>query len=394
MNNATPTWLFLDGASDFGGHEVMLLRWLQELQQPNAPVHPVLLARAGSRLLAQAPAGLACKPLVAGSGPASDACQLRARVQALRPECVVVASGAIGAQMAQVLALRLLGQRVLLYVPLLGTFASMGYRAGRWKDRFVRWFYARVPSGWVAITAEQAAQFRAWAQPRGPVFVLPNTVAPAIEQAPRLPVRALADAEPLRVLVLGRLDAHQKGLDLLLAQLSALAQTQPEALEGLQITLVGDGPYRATIDAALAAQPALARHLQCLAWMAPQAALAEADVLLLPSRFEGVPLVMLEAMALGVPVVCSDLPGTRPYVAQGCRFAVGDVAAALAAVRQLRPAARRQALADAGHARFVAQASGRAFAQHVQALTRAVRTHFALDRPPPAPALAQQPTEN
>lgn len=369
------TWLFVDAVPDFGGHEVMLLRWLQALQVPGTPIRPALLARAEGRLQQQAPAGLACPPLPARAPLWRELAALVRQVRALRPECVVVASGALGAHVPHVLLLRLMGQRVLVYVPLLGTFASMGYRLGHWKDRFVRWFYARVPRGWVAITAGQAAEFQRWARPAGPVFVLPNTVAPAIEQAARLPVRALVAGAALRVLVLGRLDAHQKGLDLLLAQ---LAQAGPARLAGLRLCLVGDGPYRPQIAALLAAQPALAQHLELRPWMAAHEALAASDVLLLASRYEGVPLVMLEAMALGVPVVCSDLPGTRPYVPADCRFAVGEIGAALDILHGLRPAARRHALADAGRATFDAQASGAAFQQHVQQLTQAVRAHFSL----------------
>lgn len=392
MDRQGARWLFVDTVPDFGGHEVMLLRWLQELQDAPTPVAPVLLARAGGRLLAQAPAGLACDPVPAGLPLWRELLSLRQRVRALRPECVVVASGALGAHLPHVLLLRLMGQRVLLYVPLLGTFASMGYRLGDWKDRFVRWFYARVPRGWVAITAAQAEEFRRWARPAGRVFVLPNTVASGIEEAPRLPVRVLAPADALRVLVLGRLDAHQKGLDLLLEH---LAQAAPARLAGLRLRLVGDGPYRPRIEALLAAQPALARYVELAPWMAAPQALAESDVLLLASRFEGVPLVMLEAMALGVPVVCSDLPGTRPYVQDACRFAVGDTAGALDILHALRPAARRQALADAGRAGFEAQASGRAFHNHVQQLTHAVRAHFAVDARGAVPPLhAEKLPEN
>lgn len=384
------TWLFVDAVPDFGGHEVMLLRWLQALREPGTPLAPVLLARAGGRLLAQAPEGLACAPLAAQAPRWRELLALRRRVRALRPACVVVASGALGAHVPHVLLLRLMGQRVLLYVPLLGSFASMGYRLGGWKDCFVRWFYARVPSGWVAITQGQADEFRRWARPSGPVFVLPNAVAPAIETAARLPVQAVAPGGALRVLVLGRLDAHQKGLDLLLAQ---LAQATAAQLEGLHLCLVGDGPYRPQIEALLAARPALARHVTLRPWMAAQEALAGSDVLLLASRYEGVPLVMLEAMALGVPVVCSDLPGTRPYVPAACRFAVGDIATALALLQGLRPADRRQALAEAGRATFEAEASGAAFRQHVRQLTLAVQQHFAFgsSTTPAAPLRTRSP---
>src|SRR4051812_41804170 len=55
------TWLFVDGAQDFGGHEVMLLRWMQELYAQDQ-VQVVLLARAQSKFFLQ---GAGCAQTIA-----------------------------------------------------------------------------------------------------------------------------------------------------------------------------------------------------------------------------------------------------------------------------------------------------------------------------------------
>ena len=58
------TWLFIDGASSFGGHEVMLLRWIEELLATGL-VTPRLAARAGSRLAGTAPPAVLTEALSA-----------------------------------------------------------------------------------------------------------------------------------------------------------------------------------------------------------------------------------------------------------------------------------------------------------------------------------------
>jgi glycosyltransferase involved in cell wall biosynthesis len=61
--------------------------------------------------------------------------------------------------------------------------------------------------------------------------------------------------------------------------------------------------------------------------------IAACDVLVLPSRSEGRPLIVLEAMAMGRPVIATDIPGTRELVQHsvtGLLYPAGD-AAALAA---------------------------------------------------------------
>ncbi|MFZ4289268.1 glycosyltransferase family 4 protein [Variovorax sp. HJSM1_2] len=375
-------WLFVDAIPHFGGHEVMLLRWLEQLLQ-GKDVEPRLLARAGSRLQQLAPQQtLSFEPFPPEiqSGRLRGLRNIWQELKTLRralslekPECVVFASGALGYQMLMVTVARVLGARVLVYVPLLDTFEAMGYRGGRIKDLFVRWVYGRVPSGWVAISENHAEHFRRWARPTGPVFVLQNTVAPAIEAAPRLAPRPLNDGDRLRVLVLGRLDAKHKGLDWLLDYLDAApAEVQAQLL----VCMTGEGPFRATVEARLQVNPALASCLTLGDWMPAEQALAGNDVLLMTSRFEGVPLVMLEAMALGVPVVGSDLPGIRAYIPSQCLFAVGDIDSAVQILISLRSQARRQVLADEGRTSYEASASSAAFAKAVAQLVVDVRATF------------------
>ncbi|WP_260928039.1 glycosyltransferase family 4 protein [Novosphingobium sp. 9] len=63
----------------------------------------------------------------------------------------------------------------------------------------------------------------------------------------------------------------------------------------------------------------------------PHSVLAAADLMLMPSRWEGVPLVMLEAMTYGVPILASDIDVFRDYLPDACRmdFAADDLASAM-----------------------------------------------------------------
>lgn len=127
------------------------------------------------------------------------------------------------------------------------------------------------------------------------------------------PERTAAESQACVGLLLGRL-SPRKGHDLALDALEASAPGE------LSLWLAG-GPapgaeaFPARFAARLAASPRAAQVRALGAWPEPQALLAAADVILVPSRSpESFGLVALEAMLAGKPVLASDAGGLRELV--------------------------------------------------------------------------------
>jgi glycosyltransferase involved in cell wall biosynthesis len=134
------------------------------------------------------------------------------------------------------------------------------------------------------------------------------------------------------VMWVGRLDPI-KGLDVLL---EAIAQLKGH--QAVQVALVGDGPMRDGLEAR-------ARNLEIegmVHWLGMRSdvpsLLHSADVFAFPSRTEGLPNALLEAMAAGLPIVTTDAPGCRDLIQDGVTglvAPVGDSTAMAAAIRRL-----------------------------------------------------------
>ena len=125
----------------------------------------------------------------------------------------------------------------------------------------------------------------------------------------------------------------QKGLDVLIAALPRLSG----AATAWPVTLVGDGPERGTLQQQ-AQDLGVSDRLQFTGFRPdPERFLADAAVFVLPSRFEGMPNALLEAMAAGLAVIVTDAsPGPLEVVEQGVSGLVvpSDDPVALAAAMQ------------------------------------------------------------
>ena len=380
-------WLFVDGAADLGGHEIMLMRLVEEIGA-HGGVTPIVLARAGSGLRERAAAFRAPQDLPAASrierfGADSLAFIVHAMRDAwtfarvafrVKATLCIIAEGCLLAQPIFAMVARLLGQRVVVYVPLLEPSRTLGFGRGRTRDALVQYFYANLPHAWITITQEQATEFAAWARVRRPIFSLPNTVAKSIDRIARSDAGQESDGHTsvrpaLRILVLGRLESHQKGLDQLMDFLSA----RNALVHALTISFVGSGPFESELRRRIGESPALGKWVCVRPWANPVEAMREHDVLLITSRYEGVPLVMLEAMALGMPVVSTDLPGTRAFLPAQCLFPVGDMERAFDIIATLRDPQVRGDFIRRNRATYAAQASADVFTARVSALTTELR---------------------
>jgi 1,2-diacylglycerol 3-alpha-glucosyltransferase len=186
--------------------------------------------------------------------------------------------------------------------------------------------------------------------------------------------RAQAGIAPGRPLVtyIGRV-AHEKNIGFLIQVFRRVLAQVPEAL----LVIAGEGPAREPLRAQVAAL-GLAAHVHFAGYLERDSALldcyAAADVFVFASRTETQGLVLLEAMAQGVPVVSTAELGTRSIlVPQSGALVVPEEAAAFAAavVRVLADPGLREVLAARGR-RYARTWSSAAMARRLAALYREV----------------------
>lgn len=169
------------------------------------------------------------------------------------------------------------------------------------------------------------------------------------------PASALSpEASTLRGICVARLE-HYKGIDVLLR---ALALVQAEGIH-LTMRIAGDGAERGALES-LARTLGL-RDVQFAGAVAPDAigdALSAADLMILPSRGEGLPLAIVEAMAYSLPVVATRVGGNEEVVEDGITGLLvppeQPEALATAIIRLVRDHETRRRMADAARRAWAA----------------------------------------
>ncbi|MDQ2963574.1 MAG: glycosyltransferase family 4 protein [Pseudomonadota bacterium] len=180
---------------------------------------------------------------------------------------------------------------------------------------------------------------------------------PSIDEAvvQRLRRQLLGEGGRRLVVTVARL-AHQKAPDVLIE----VAKRTIARDDSIRFAIVGYGPLREDVRRWVA-EAGVGRYVTLAGYSdRPHEFLAAADLFLLPSRWEGLPITIVEAFRAGLPVVATDAGGVRELVddAVGKVVAIGDVDAltqqvlAICEDDALRACLAASALARGGEQRF------------------------------------------
>jgi glycosyltransferase involved in cell wall biosynthesis len=209
-----------------------------------------------------------------------------------------------------------------------------GFIGGDWKNRMYERLQRRAFRHFdavVAVSRHMGEQLSDRSLPH--VHVVPNAFSSRHTIVAQDEARAALGlpADEFRIGWVGRL-SHEKGADLMI---QALANA---ALADVQLSIIGDGGDRkhlARLASSLGVHDRIAWH--GVRYDAP-ALLRAFDVLVLSSRTEGTPIVLLEAMAAGVPIVATTVGGVPDVVSDEHALLVppGDPTAIASAVEKVR----------------------------------------------------------
>ncbi len=330
-----------------GGVPLHLLRLATAMRDRGLDVHIVSLATVGEVGVTMRERGLPVYSCGAG-GPwdARVVWRLRRHLRAIQPD--IVHSFLFHANLASRLAVRLAGvsgARLICEIQTVETERLWHLRVCGWTHRMGRLMVGNSQSVVDHLHAEAGVGRDRLVCVPGGVDVERFASSAAVDRASF----GLRDDVPL-LLWVGRLDPI-KGLDELI---SAVARVRERMV--VQLALVGAGAYEGRVREMIA-EAGLADCVLLLGRRDDVAGLLKAaDVFVFPSRAEGMPNALLEAMAAGVAVVTTDGPGCRDVVVDGetgLVVRVGDVAGLAGAIGELASDRERAAALGAAGLRYV-----------------------------------------
>jgi glycosyltransferase involved in cell wall biosynthesis len=236
----------------------------------------------------------------------------------VNPETVIVSQGRVESGCAAVLAAKRAGIRTVSYIPMAHPVSVSGKPiAASLRDAVNRYFY-QLPDKFVTISNGVRDMLRARGA-KSPVAVVPNGIDPlTVQKSDRKEFRESHQISEHHyvVAVVGRIEFRQKRQDFALRSLARLRNK----LRDWKLLFIGSGPDQAKLSNMIS-EMKVGDYAQVLPYIPTRERIyGGIDVLLIPSRFEGVPLVMLEAMSCGRPVVASNVDGMAESLPDGWLF--------------------------------------------------------------------------
>ncbi len=303
--------LIYDDSPDFGGHQVMAVRGIEALAQTGGLELTVMHHPENRKLSAALQQLDGLQAAVADPGT----------IPARQPDIVLCIQGDIAQSAAGIAAAKKSRAECISYLAVPHTLAHMGAKFGAVRDLKNKPLFNK-PDRFITISdsMKKIMQQRGC---RRPITVVPNGI-----PAPPIP-KLTAHDDQFAIGIIGRIEFKQKQQDFFVQ-----AYRKHPALFGRsRVLIVGSGPDEQPLKKMIRNDDRIA-HLPRQDDM--EAVYEVLDMLVIPSRFEGVPLVMLEALARGIPVIGSRCDGMQDILPHSWTFTPGDSASLAAVFHDIR----------------------------------------------------------
>lgn len=278
---------------------------------------------------------------------------VRELIQDVRPDVIIAVQGTIVQSNRGVEQARRLGVPVVSFVPM-----GVHFARGQWLQQFVsrileRYHYRR-PDAFMT-TSRNAQRELLGGRVRAPIHVVyAGAPLASLTKLDRAEARQRLALSGYTIAIIGRVSIGTKGHDVLLRALTHL--------DDVHLLIVGDGPDDEQVDR-LIAKLGLRQRVARLPWQRSMSAVYSAvDLVVIPSWFEGLPQVALEAMYFELPVVATDMGAMREILPAEWICPVGDPIALAGAISSVRANADPEAL-HANRERILQELNEEAFGE-------------------------------
>jgi glycosyltransferase involved in cell wall biosynthesis len=244
-----------------------------------------------------------------------DAISVRAVRHYLRsrgPFDIIHGHSSKGGAYARLASLGLPGRRIYTPHAFITAHPDMS-RAGRVVYGMMERILARAAHAIICVSEDEKAHAAGLGLPVDRLFTVPNGADPPATAPDKASVRTALGLPPGAFIVgfVGRF-VSQKDPGNLLRAFARLSSARPDA----RLALVGAGPLEGEMRS-MARALGIDTHIDWLGVRNGPWSMGAFDVFALPSRYEGLPYVLLEAIGQGLPIVTTAIGGASELIRQG-----------------------------------------------------------------------------
>lgn len=329
--------LLIDESAIYGGHELMFMSILRGILSQLKCTYRIkfLVNSRNEKLIHQlaesdfsdidvVPVRISRIPIkpITGFFIPTDYLRIKRVVQSFAPNLVLNIQGTIEIGCTTLRVCKNLKTPVLSYLPITKSSAQLGVFLGSLRDWVCKRYYYPIPNKIITISAGNADELkREFDVSHGRLAVVHNFVEPRSEAfMGELP--EFAEGK-VHVALVGRIsNAQKRQYDFMQAWFAS------QIFHSYVVHIVGDDDSPEAVQLRELCRDAVKDGLVVFhGWRSSDyvsAVIQKCRLLLIPSRFEGVPLVMIESIQAGRLVIASDVDGMKEFLLDGLKFKCGD----------------------------------------------------------------------